>query len=186
MRLIHYHHSPILKLYEKEYPIELLNHKPGGLWVSVEGLEDDTNWKDWCVAENFGLENLKMPHLLTLKKTANVLFIQTAEKLDEFNKEFGISLSEYYKITFGLNRQTPGYEEYVNQKGYSIRWNEVKKKWDGLIIAPYQWENRLGMSWYYGWDCASGCIWNIGCIDEFYPIIIVNSFENKKVELILN
>jgi hypothetical protein len=33
--------------------------------------------------------------------------------------------------------------------------------WDGLEIAPYLHRMRLSsFSWYYTWDCASGCIWN--------------------------
>jgi len=37
----------------------------------------------------------------------------------------------------------------------------VSKEYDGIEIAPYQWDARLSLIWYYGWDVASGCIWNL-------------------------
>ena len=34
--------------------------------------------------------------------------------------------------------------------------------WAGIEIAPYIWARRLDgpARWYYGWDAASGCIWD--------------------------
>ena len=34
-------------------------------------------------------------------------------------------------------------------------------KYDGIEINPYQFEARYQYTWYYGWDIASGCIWNL-------------------------
>ena len=53
-----------------------------------------------------------------------------------------------------------------------IDWAEVASKYDGIIISPYQWSLRLDMEmmWYYGWDCASGCIWNISAIKELKEV----------------
>jgi hypothetical protein len=25
---------------------------------------------------------------------------------------------------------------------------------------------RMGLMWYYGWDCASGCIWDTSVIER--------------------
>lgn len=38
-----------------------------------------------------------------------------------------------------------------------------KSVYDG---APYQWECRLDRDtfWYYSWDCASACIWNLQAV----------------------
>lgn len=36
----------------------------------------------------------------------------------------------------------------------------VAKDYDGIEIAPYQESLRYDLEWYYGWDVASGCIWN--------------------------
>ena len=52
---------------------------------------------------------------------------------------------------------------------HEIDWKKVKSKYQGIIIAPYQWSCRLNLdsNWYYGWDCASGCIWDLDCIKDF-------------------
>ena len=58
---------------------------------------------------------------------------------------------------------------YINKlKGiYYIDWSSTYKNYDGIVIAPYQWNCRYGDHiWYYTWDCASGCIWNIDAIEK--------------------
>ena len=41
-----------------------------------------------------------------------------------------------------------------------IDWRKVAKKYDGIEINPMIYELRMmALSWYYGWDVASGCIW---------------------------
>jgi len=110
--------------------------KPTGLWVSVDG-EDD--WPSWCISERYnGLE--KYAHEVTLKEDANVLVIEDGKGIESFTEQFGYQ--PYSGSTF-------------------VSWPSVVTKWDGVIIAPYQWDYRLrdGFFWYYGWDCASGCIW---------------------------
>ena len=48
-----------------------------------------------------------------------------------------------------------------------IDWPKVAERYDGIIIAPYQWSRRLdGPMWYYGWDCASGCVWRARAVLE--------------------
>ena len=58
-------------------------------------------------------------------------------------------------------------EEAVKYRGgapkqYSINWSAVAKDYYGIEISPYRPKYRLalGYLWYYGWDVASGCIWN--------------------------
>ena len=43
-----------------------------------------------------------------------------------------------------------------------IDWKKVASKYDGIEIVPYQPKARMNLLWYYGWDIASGCIWNLG------------------------
>jgi hypothetical protein len=51
---------------------------------------------------------------------------------------------------------------YTYQMTYEIDWYRVAEQYDGIIITPYIYERRLTeyTTWYYSWDCASGCIWN--------------------------
>lgn len=120
------------------------HHKPYGFWLSVDGPED---WVWWCTAEDFGIGRLKHRHEVTLDPKANVLVIDTASGIDKFTRDFGAPL-------------VPGSDSLY------IDWSKVVKKYQGAIIAPYQWERRFDRAgtWYYSWDCASGVVWDAAAI----------------------
>jgi len=135
----------------REQPAEP-DWKPYGLWVSVDGPDD---WTEWCLAEDFCLNALKYRWVVTLKEDANILRLATTWDLVDFTNTYGVDI--------GLG--TYGY--------YQINWKAVALVYQGIIIAPYNWECRLGdygeasyrvHHWYYTWDCASGCIWDPSAI----------------------
>lgn len=123
------------------------NLKPSGLWLSDES---DYGWKDWCNAEGFHLESLNHETKVQINLD-DVLWIKTEEALNKFSENFSI----------------PIHEELTNMS--TINWPLVQSKWKGLIISPYQWNSRLGQKcfWYYGWDCASGVIWDLSAVSLF-------------------
>lgn len=141
MKLLHYSAEPFTFDPTRAYP-PTEHFKPTGLWLSVEG---DDDWRAWCEAEDFNLPSLKHISQVTLKPDHNVLVVDTLEALDAFNARFGVA--DRHAIR-------------------GIRWDEVRALYDGLIIAPYRWERRLDLMWYYGWDCASGVIWNLSAIES--------------------
>jgi hypothetical protein len=114
--------------------------KPRGLWVSDDDCEE--NWREWCIGERFCLERLTHVHDVELVPDADVLILRSAFEIDAFTKE--------WRCDEGVLRD------------YALRWPDVQARYAGLIITPYIWARRLdgGADWYYGWDCASGCIWN--------------------------
>ena len=114
------------------------SYKPIGLWVSVGDA-----WRDWCEAEQFHMESLEYVSEVTLADDADILRMGTGEELDDFTDRYG-----------------------DGQYGDLIAWDEVARHHQGIIIDPYVWERRLELSWYYGWDCASGCIWDAAAIEE--------------------
>lgn len=65
--------------------------------------------------------------------------------------------------------QTPDWSKHYV---YYIDWDRVASKHDGIIIAPYCWQQRLKDEtfWYYSWDCASGCIWHPRAVTALIPI----------------
>lgn len=144
MILEHYQASPVLAVSsrQQDHTVNRYN-KPIGFWVSVKG-EDD--WPSWCESEHFRTETLSHRHVVTLSDKANILFIPSAQALDEFNEQYHVR---------GPTPWSSG-----------INWTMVAEYYDGIIIAPYHWERRLSdhCGWYYGWDCASGCIWNADAI----------------------
>lgn len=106
--------------------------KPKGFWYEVDG-----DWRRWCEDEG-GLDWGKGPlHELELGDE-RLLFLGSPRAIDEFTERFRAAVGPL--------------DEYID-------WRRVAEDCDGIEIAPYQWTRRLGLMWYYGWDCASGCIW---------------------------
>lgn len=157
MKLTHYSFTPLVldrtRTYEQDEPISS-HQKPRGFWVSVDGEYD---WKEWCTDEHFHLAALDNPTALTLAPDANVLLITTVAELIAFTGEYGI-------------------ESRYSSHALAIDWHRVAQEYDGIIVTPYIWECRLKTytSWYYGWDCASGCIWNLDAL--------IQSTEREEVE----
>jgi len=164
VKLFHYSEYPLEKL-DKEFHngrngCFYFRSKPVGFWISVEDYEDDQTWKTWCEAEEFGLERLAYRYLVTLSNEAKILHLKTSKDILDFGLEY--QGNEQGSFTNFMKEHGRDPYPYV----YEIRWEEVIKKWDGIIIAPYDWSLRLNSEtmWYYSWDCASGCIWNIEAI----------------------
>lgn len=149
MRLLHYSDNPIGALYSFEQPSHDLawsgGRKPSGLWVSVEGPDD---WRSWCEAEGFRDCDSQVTTEVILAPEHGVLIIDTLEALLAFHEE---------------SRMKGGYSAAREV----IDWPRVAERHQGIIIAPYRWEQRLDApcdGWYYSWDCASGCIWDASAI----------------------
>ena len=146
MRLLHYSKDPLpANLCDM---LQDVGPKPRGLWVSVEG-EDD--WKSWCIRERFWLVNLTTETEIKLLPDAKIIHLSCAGDIDDFGDKY--TAVEY---------------PYNGFPGAFINWPQIATEYDGIIIAPYVWSRRLASRcfWYYGWDCASGCIWNIGAIES--------------------
>lgn len=140
--------------------------KPRGLWISAEG---DDDWKSWCISERFRLSNLRHTHEVHLKPQANVLLISTLAALDDFNANYGADTdSQEYKEYAAAIRAKYGHALPMSERWFGIDWRKVAAEYKGIVIAPYQWQRRLDdkMFWYYSWDCASGCIWDVSAIAE--------------------
>lgn len=166
-KLYHYSETPIKRLrknfYEKRGGFYFEHSKPTGLWFSVEDYEEDQNWYTWCKENEFRLPSLKHKYLVTIKKNAKMLYLSTEKEIEDFGIQYQANdQNEFDKYVRRLGREP---YRYV----YQIRWEEVKTLWDGIIISPYNWKCRHSSSthWYYGWDCASGCIWNVKAIKNY-------------------
>ena len=149
-RLLHYSSNPLLRVEDRSQQIGRAREradKPNGLWVSVEG---DDDWRSWCESERFGNPSAQLCYEVTLSPTAKVLRIETEAALRRFSRTYGFE--RYPRLA--------EYPDHAHVDG--IAWDHLQHQYDGIIIAPYQWECRLDdrVGWYYGWDCASGCLWN--------------------------
>lgn len=154
IKTFHYSSEPeeldVSKIYD-----QILFYKPNGLWFSVEDEEDDQTWKTWCEAEEFCPENLVCCHEITFKTSAKILYLKSFDEILDFTKKYNAThLFPFSKV--------------MDESSFTIDWEVISQEYDGIIIAPYCWNARLdhNTSWYYTWDCASGCIWNLNQIES--------------------
>lgn len=122
------------------------NDKPQGLWLSDES---DHGWKQWCKSENFYKQNLKFNNQFKCD-TSNWLHLDSPAKILKFSKEFGV--------------------EMAFRSSFNIDWARVSSLYSGILITPYQWKCRHHEKtrWYYGWDVASACVWDLSSIKRIY------------------
>ena len=156
MRLLHYTEEPLAydpaRTYEQSEPRSF--GKPSGFWVSVQG---EMDWLTWCIDNEFATYALAHVSEVTLAPDANVLTLDSVEAMQGFHDRFSVE-DTYYPLPRRIFS-----EEYI-WKSRPIDWTPITALYDGIIIAPYQWPCRMKYDWYYGWDCASGCIWNLRAI----------------------
>lgn len=115
--------------------------KPWGLWLSV-----DDDWRRWCDDDSGW--TVADPHYFEVDTEA-CLALSSAEDIDALTREYGIPESGFRS-------------DWIHK----IDWARVAERYAGIVIAPYIWSRRLdgGASWYYGWDCASACIWDLSAL----------------------
>jgi hypothetical protein len=145
MDLRHYSSAPFdLAKWRRPTQLPDPTTKPNGLWLSV-----GDEWMGWCRDEEYGLTHYIHEHDVTLTDGANVLKLTSTGDLDGFSRDYGRRLSSSYPSVY-------------------IDWTRVAADYEGIVIAPYQWERRYTphTHWYYGWDVASGCIWDRAAIAE--------------------
>jgi len=120
----------------KDQPNQSIGQKPKGLWYGI-----GTSWVDWVRSEYPSHEGDYI-HLIDVDLN-KIKVIKTYKELVEFNKQ---------------------YSEGRDFLGEAINWVKVAKTYDGIEIAPYIYEGRMEIDWYYNWDVASGCIWRENAI----------------------
>lgn len=150
MKLVHFAREPFAgELEPREQRVEAYR-KPNGLWLSDE---DEYGWSQWCTDEVDWPDRLAYGYAVTIGDNAKVLHLATEESLDAFTEDYGD-----HEDRFGAYSG----RRFVDH----IRWADVAKEWQGILITPYQSSRRLAplTSWYYTWDCASGCIWDPAAI----------------------
>lgn len=148
MELTHFSYLPLKLDLKRQYALQRCDGmKPGGLWLSDE---NDYGWSQWCQSEGFGGDRLALQTKIIVDPE-DLCVLGSVGELREFNQEFKRPL-------------LPG----VLGGMQVIDWKRVKGRWKGIVITPYQWSVRLceDFFWYYSWDCASGCVWDLSAISE--------------------
>ncbi|QGJ88866.1 hypothetical protein PBI_TEAMOCIL_11 [Microbacterium phage Teamocil] len=151
MILTHWSPQPFVLDRERTYSQEEFgNGKPRGLWLSDES---DLGWKEWCESEQWGVGTLAHSTQFEPVEDHGLLVITSVPDLRQFT-----ALYCGHPVFRGTGGTSLG--------SHWIDWERVAAKYTGIVISPYQWSARmdLDMMWYYGWDVASACVWNLDAI----------------------
>jgi hypothetical protein len=151
MKRIHYSTKPLVKINGMRQK-QKADGKPVGLWYSMPG---EDGWAEWCRSAEFHLDSLAVETELKVDPSG-MLVLTSLDELDTFHDAYSVPL-------------TPGVCPH------NIDWPRVAEEYAGIEISPYQWERRLepGWLWYYGWDCASGCVWDAGAVEIIRSVTTV-------------
>lgn len=145
MKLWHFSGKKLVFDSSRQYPgVHPYRMKPSGLWLSDE---TDLGWKQWCTNEDWNTSDLRHCSQFDCD-TSRWLCIGNLEQILEFT-------SKYKK-----------HGSYHNP----IDWGRVKQDYSGIIITPYLWRARMNLHWYYGWDCASACVWDLSTVTMMGPM----------------
>lgn len=120
--------------------------KPTGFWVSVAGPHD---WPAYL--SSFGQTVLPAyRHRVELAPDARILRLDSVDAL----------------LAFGADHALSSVHGTDVPPGEAVDWDRVEREWQGILITPFQHSVRRDprCRWYYGWDCASGCIWDARAI----------------------
>jgi hypothetical protein len=151
MKLYHYADQYIDEMEDKTHLSDIpYRYKPRGLWVTPLG---EGGWEDWIKREQFRLNSYTHITEVELDLT-NILCINSSEQLRNFTKTFTTIM-------------------ILGGGAQNINWNKVKTLYKGVLIIPYLWDWGVDINWYYGWDCASGCIWGKDAVVSLRPFGMV-------------
>jgi hypothetical protein len=172
-----YYHwaSDTVKLRRLHYP-QGGHPKPNGLWFDVNG-----SWKHWCESVEFSLENLSYRHTVNILDTSRILFLRNAKGIDAFTRKYGRNLSDRIRLLHGAEDGDFFAREYGRDLFSEIRmqfsnyimWEEVAGNYSGIVIDPYSRSRSQTYLWYYGWNCAGGCVWDTSVIRLGKPCKVV-------------
>ena len=142
--------------------------KPTGLWYSCYSswykYLIDNDWKGRLADYIYKL-NIKNKTLTDINnKDINKLLVINNEKdFEQFEKK-------YLKPSAPVRRLGKRW----------INWRKVANDFGGIEICPYFSEKRE-IAWYYPWDVASGCIWNLNIVKN--TELIYQKKNNKYVKI---
>lgn len=165
--LIHYSDTPLVEPRSTADPGTY--GRPYGLWMSVGNawLVDQYNrWRDQMQNPDLIGGSAHYPHQfkyaneITIADNSNILVITNETEFKAFSDQYSKLRPEF------------------GPQGRMIKWRDVRKDYDGIIISPHlknlaEWISANGNPlpipeslWYYTWVVASGCLWDVSVIAD--------------------
>lgn len=157
------HNSAFSTLTVKDTAKQSQGYKPQGLWYGI-----DSAWLEWCESE---MPQWVRPYNYVLEIDYSKMLVLTTEaELLEFTNRFLCKGGP--KLFKSFEQQLVGF----------IDWPLVAQEYSGIEIPSYVWDCRFTLMWYYGWDCASGCIWRTDVVRSVTKIEINKTDQSLVVD----
>ena len=136
----------------ESFPVQTPRDKPKGFWWGC-----GPSWLDWVLSD---MPSWVHPYAYRIDiDESRLLKLTMPEMIDDFTRT------------------------YSKPDNWFIKWQEViaTTGLSGIEISPYQWSRRLTPNnfWYYGWDCASGCVWDKTAIRAVLPFAEYNAIHDR-------
>ena len=127
--------------------------KPEGLWYECQDGSSET-WKEFCRTGLTGGASRYDSSYNVILNDYEILFIPDEHHFEKFYEMYSTN---------------PPYDP-DGTKGFDkmIDWPKVAEHYAGIEICPYLQSKRMDddSDWYYPWDVASGCVWDLSGIKE--------------------
>ena len=151
------HHSRESSRTSRDLPeiggfVQNIGSKPAGLWYECQDGSGDT-WEEFCTTGFSKGYQYDSTYNIILNDY-NILFIPDIHHFEKFAKMYSVNHTADPDGAKGFDKM--------------IDWPNVAKHYAGIEICPYLWAKRDDDDsfWYYGWDVASGCVWDQSGIKE--------------------
>jgi len=129
-------------------PPSKITTKPIGLWYGF-----GTSWIDF-VRSQMPQREMYTEHVFKIEiDTSNILIIKDDESFLDF--------SDKYK--------DPEFEKkWPDVRNDAIDWPKVSREYKGIEFPVYfhKYRRTREHGWYYTWDVASGCIWDLSAVKK--------------------
>jgi hypothetical protein len=106
--------------------------------------------------------------------------IKNVKEFEAFEKNYKSTLQNISAL-LGLK------SEYCGDilSSHHIDYEKLSQEYGGIEIIPYLWEKRLHMKsfWYYGWDVASGCVFNKNAVKEIRFLAKYDPIKSKFIKI---
>ena len=165
--LIHYSDEPLVAPRSTADPGTY--GRPYGLWVSVGNawlVNQYKCWRDQMENPDLIGGSAHYPHKfayaneITIADNSNILVMANEFEFKAFSDQYAELRPEF------------------GPQARIIKWRDVRKEYDGVIIAPHlkNLADRISPNgnplpipeslWYYTWVVASGCLWDVSVIAD--------------------
>ncbi len=134
---------------------QVIGTKPDGLWYECQDGSSES-WETFCTWNlTDGANRYDSTYNVVLKDDGYyILHITNESDFEKFQKMYSVNHPADPDGTKGFDKV--------------IDWPRVAEHYAGIEICPYLSNKRHDDDafWYYGWDVASGCVWDPKGIEE--------------------